>query len=994
MSNPDVPRAEALPPPSLPMPDPFQPVGPAGPAEPVAGQDSARPEPWYVRRGPIARFNRWADADWPAERIARVVTAFVILAGCTVAMSRIIHLDLLVRDTTPTGGDMGAHVLAPAELRDNFLPWQLSGWSNSWYAGFPLYRFYMVIPALMIVALNVILPYGIAFKIVTVLGLLTLCWCCWAFGRLCRFAFPIPELMALAGLAFMLDEKFYLLGGNVKSTMAGEFSFSIALSFAILGLGLFARGLETGKYRARAAILLALAMLSHGIVMIFVVLAALIWLLVWLDRKRLWYGLAVIGGAGLLAAFWAVPFVLNHQYMTDMKYEPYTGQEVAWNSYFPWSRWLMALMMFFCVAGFVISVVRRQLHGVALGILLAALFLGYWLAERSLPVIGLLWNPRVLPFLYFTRLLLTMVGIVEVVRLIVRAVRRERVLPRRAAWVTGVAVAAVVTIFVGAGEAVQYRVYPFSSMKGNVYHFGLPGWHPFHLKDLTPSGTNKGKPRAYRASADGWTTFNFRGYEGLAQWGEYREIMLKLREIGASNGCGRLEWEHQHEGDEYGTSMALMLTGFWTDGCVNSMEGVYFEASGTTPYHFLTAAVVSQQASNPVRGLPYDSFLRLDLGYQYMRSLGVRYLMVYTQAAKEAAAREPGFELVATVGPWRIFQIPDTQLAEGLKVQPVVVNERDIDRREDFLEVGISWLQKHDRWAAIPAFDGPADWQRVDVAPDENDNRAGVDRNAVWVYPQQEIEPQALAPVTVSNFRLGKQDLSFDVDRVGVPVLVRVSYFPNWSVEGAEGPYHAGANQMIVIPTSTHVSMSFDRSGIDYLAYLLTLLGIALLVFLRYRVGDVCVGPSPLPVEEGPDVAHVRYAPPPPFDVVALPPPVDPGTSPFAADAPPPSWRLDAPPVLLDDAPPPPVRAGELLDPESPDAAEDAIEDAAEDAGEAPPATASEPVADRDPTPMWTEPTWAMDPPKNAPDQVEEAAEEWLRRMTEGGDGPDGPSRR
>ena len=84
--------------------------------------------------------------------------------------------------------------------------------------------------------------------------------------------FPIPELFALAALIFLLDESFSIYGGNVKSTMAGEFSFSIALSFAVLGLGLFARGLETGKLRSRTAVILALAVLSHGIVAIFVVI--------------------------------------------------------------------------------------------------------------------------------------------------------------------------------------------------------------------------------------------------------------------------------------------------------------------------------------------------------------------------------------------------------------------------------------------------------------------------------------------------------------------------------------------------------------------------------------------------------------------------------------------------------------------------------------------------------------------------------------------------
>ena len=37
-----------------------------------------------------------------------------------------------------------------------------------------MYRFYMVVPALMIVALNVVFPYGVAFKLVAILGLVTL----------------------------------------------------------------------------------------------------------------------------------------------------------------------------------------------------------------------------------------------------------------------------------------------------------------------------------------------------------------------------------------------------------------------------------------------------------------------------------------------------------------------------------------------------------------------------------------------------------------------------------------------------------------------------------------------------------------------------------------------------------------------------------------------------------------------------------------------------
>ena len=137
-----------------------------------------------------------------------------------------------------------------------------------WYAGMPVYRFYMVLPALVIVLLDVVLPYGVAFKLVAVLGLVTLPVCCWAFGRLARFRYPMPELFAFAGLAFALDESFSIYGGNLKSTMAGEFSFSIALSLGDArprpARGRAARRASTAAGLRSCS---PLACVSHGIVL-------------------------------------------------------------------------------------------------------------------------------------------------------------------------------------------------------------------------------------------------------------------------------------------------------------------------------------------------------------------------------------------------------------------------------------------------------------------------------------------------------------------------------------------------------------------------------------------------------------------------------------------------------------------------------------------------------------------------------------------------------
>ena len=66
-------------------------------------------------------------------------------------MLSVLHPGLILRDTTPTGGDMGAHVWGPAYLRDHLLTkGRLSGWAPDWYNGFPAFQFYMVLPSLLI----------------------------------------------------------------------------------------------------------------------------------------------------------------------------------------------------------------------------------------------------------------------------------------------------------------------------------------------------------------------------------------------------------------------------------------------------------------------------------------------------------------------------------------------------------------------------------------------------------------------------------------------------------------------------------------------------------------------------------------------------------------------------------------------------------------------------------------------------------------------------
>jgi hypothetical protein len=587
---------------------------------------------------------------------------------------------------------------------------------------------------------------------------------------------------------------------------------------------------------------LALAMLSHGIVLIFVVLAAFLMWLVYIDRTRLVYGFTVGVAAVLLSAFWVVPFLANHQYMTDMKYgfRPDGPNDSFWDMFFPWTTFLDILVSGFALVGFVSSILKRHLIGAWLGIMCIALMAATYLARSSLPVIGLLWNPRLLPFLYLVRLLLMMVGIVDLGYFVVRGVAARytpfQQLNLRQVWVTGVAIASVVALTVLVMELFLFREVPGARLatKNNktVYTWGIGGWDPITLS-----------PTSADAMSDGWTRYNFKGYEGREYYGEYKALVDTMGALGADPkyGCGEALWENNSDTGPYGTTMALMLLPHWTKGCIGSSEGLYFEASGTTPYHFLTAAAMSQHSSNPVRELRYVDN-NATVGVPMMQKMGMKYLMVFTKAAKDQADGNADLTLVKSVGPWKIYVVQHSSVVEPLTVQPVVVKGRGGDQRERHLELGTSWFQNTAEWAAMPADSGPASWQRIDVKVDETrrQGKAPLEpgRRVDIVVPAEPIKAVTLPSITVSNVKIADQGVDFDVSQVGVPVLVKVSYFPNWQVDGASGIYRVAPNFMVVVPTSTHVHMHYDMSSLDKGSYALSVIGIGMLVWMRRR-GDV-----------------------------------------------------------------------------------------------------------------------------------------------------------
>ncbi len=836
--------------------------------------------------------DRTATGWFTEDRVKRIVDVVVVLAVSGFVLGQL-GLGNLLLNTTPAGGDMGAHVWGPAFLRDHVLPHgQLTGWTPDWYDGFPAYEFYMVLPALLIVALNaglhgwaalvpaagalvvgyfawrapagslrrhvlvatavvgavflIGLPYDVAFKIVTVLGVLSLPVAAYAFGRLAGLPFPTPAMFSIATLPYLFNREPTLtgtgniIGGNLTSTFAGEFSFSLSLTFGLLFLGTIVAGFRTGRYRWLAAILLALTALCHVIVAIFVLIAAVLALVVWPGKARLVWLACVLPVGGLLTAFWTLPFVARRAYLNDMGWEKLPGgagrrsalhllgqfitndgsygttndgyRTAVLKSYLvPNSlQWLIVL----AVVGVVVAVVLRIRTGIWLGLIAFTMAVGFIVAPESR-----LWNARLLPFYYLALFLLAALGIGELARAVVVLVSPD---PERPNAVLDIALKAGITAVV-LGIVVIMVGLPLNALPGETKSGGTLSWEPFNVGiSLSTSDPNP---------APDWARWNYTGYEKKPAYPEFYGFMNTMAQVGHEEGCGRLMWEYDDPVlERYGTPMAPMLVSMFTDGCIGSMEGLYFESSTTTPFHFIDQRELSYQCSCAQRNLPYGT-LDVAQGVRHLQMLGVRYYAASTEQTKTQADANPDLVPIAESAPWKIYEVKNSDLVEPLANQPAVLTDHNdgldwvygtsdphtppVDAQGKSITANgpaMTWYTDPAKWNVYLAADGPSSWARV------KDGET----------PPTEPVPQA----TVSNVHEGTDSIDFDVDRTGTPILVKTSYFPSWKADGADGPYRVTPNLMVVVPTSNHVHLQFEETSVDYLANGLTIVGIVLVIAL------------------------------------------------------------------------------------------------------------------------------------------------------------------
>ena len=92
-----------------------------------------------------------------------------------------------------------------------------------------------------------------------------------------------------------------------------------------------------------------------------------------------------------------------------------------------------------------------------------------------------------------------------------------------------------------------------------------------------------------------------------------------------------------------------------------SMEGLYFDSSITTPFHFISVSGLAKRPSNPVGGLSYINN-QFDQGVEHLNHLGVDYFISYTEEIESKAMDSEKLILLFSSEPFSVFKVNSSKV--------------------------------------------------------------------------------------------------------------------------------------------------------------------------------------------------------------------------------------------------------------------------------------------------------------------------------------------
>jgi hypothetical protein len=603
-------------------------------------------------------------------------------------------------NTTIAGGDTGSHNYIVYYLREIFP--SIHSWSHDWYAGFPFLYFYPPLLYILTVISSYAIPINVAFKLITILGTLLLPISSYLCLRLLKFKDPVPHIGTVFSLSFIFLEDFNIYGGNLPSTLAGEFSYSFSFSLFWIFIAAMKKGIEENKYLFINIAILSLMVLSHPIPVISSILLLPFFLFTPRFNRRFLYIAKVYAIAFVITSFWSLPFLWYLDYTSIMKW----WRLIKLSDIFPVS---IIPLQILALAGIVYSFLNKDKSISILLFIAVVNLIPYFLLNDSK-----IWNTRFLPFFTMGSILI-------------------------AAYFTGNILSKL------PAKSQLYLILPIIALTFIV-------WTDKRLTYIPH-----------------WIKWNYEGFEKKASWEEIKPLFDCLKTL----PHGRIMWEYRPEYDRFGTPRILESIPLFSKQ--PTMEGLLIESALNSPFHFINQAETTKTSTHAVQGFSYPEF-DFKKGIEHLKLFGVRYFIAYTKEVKDEA--EKLLPKLKDIGSFSVYEIQHPQIV-------IPIGTFKIKKKtKNWLSESIDWYKTGDLSKPIVFIKSNSEAKLF--------NKAEFNRD-----------------IKVMVTRFEKNTIHFHTSAIGIPHMIKISYFPHWKVKGAEGPFLVSPAFMAVIPNSNNVELTF-----------------------------------------------------------------------------------------------------------------------------------------------------------------------------------------
>jgi hypothetical protein len=301
-----------------------------------------------------------------------------------------------------------------------------------------------------------------------------------------------------------------------------------------------------------------------------------------------------------------------------------------------------------------------------------------------------------------------------------------------------------------------------------------------------------------------WIEWNYSGYENKKLWNVYSSINNFLKQ----NSNARVVYEHTSLNEELGTVRAFenlpLLSGRPT------LEGLFFQSIETVPFVFYIQSLITPTPSCPFPEWQCTSF-NLTKAWKYLKLFNVEHFIVRSDEVKKEIRNNNLYELAANFTPYEIYRVKGN---EGKYV---------------YVPKYFPVYLKTENWRKTFYYDWFPKEELLDIPlVIEKDNFP--EAKSIEELPKIEVDNNCKIEENVSN-----EEIKFLTNCTGKPHIIRISYFPNWKVEGAEKIYLVSPSFMLVFPNRSYVRIYYSQTLIDKVGAISSVFGIVLITILLVK---------------------------------------------------------------------------------------------------------------------------------------------------------------